>query len=393
MGLVRPACVLSCVALCAAGAVEPGPTFPNGIAGVVADMRDRMTGASVEHGDDAEAVAHLKDESLAALAEDLAYDEQSNRLAAVAFSMVQARVLKSEYVGGCPRDMSGCPTSWSDQSNGLCEPPEDYEGLCAATDVKGLSIEQKEDFAWKCRASWPCAPSCKLDFGTCPDTWENLNGLCLASCPQLALIAHTQRPRFGGFAVTMGNKQPVVKVTQLQDSIAEPGKQSVLSDDFSEYGTSEEFFEFLMNNVRNPPDKSMIKGEIETEQETLDDDGKLRTFTIVYTIDGKKQKESTPKPMKDTLTGADTTNRFQGTIDREKQQFTVRITEADRGDLFMTQYWLVHREPARLELWGMADDGRRAGWLLEGMGQQVVDSWLESKGVAPRAKAKAKAKA
>ena len=180
MVCVTPALLLSCLTYRAAWAVESGPSFPNGVAAIVSDVRDRMTSASLEHGDDADAVAHLKNEGLAAVAEDLAYDEQSDRLAAVAFAMVQARVLKSEYVGGCPRDMSGCPTSWADQSNGLCEPPEDYDGLCTAIDVKGLSTEQKEDFAWKCRASWPCAPSCKLDFGTCPDAWDNLNGLCLA---------------------------------------------------------------------------------------------------------------------------------------------------------------------------------------------------------------------
>ena len=114
------------------------------------------------------------------VAGDLADDEQSNRLATVAFAMAQARLLKSEYVGGCPRDMSGCPTLWADRSDGLCEPPQDYDGLCTAVDVAGLSIEQKEDFAWKCKASWPCAPSCKLDFATCPEAWDNLNGLCLA---------------------------------------------------------------------------------------------------------------------------------------------------------------------------------------------------------------------
>ena len=161
-------------------AVESGPSFPNGVAAIVADMRDRVVSAGVEHGDDAAAIAHLKNEGLAAISEDLAYDAQSNLLATVAFALVQARVQKAEFVGGCPRDMSGCPTFWADQGNGFCEPPEDYDGLCVAIDVEGFSIEDKEAFAWKCRASWPCAPSCKLDFETCPKSWENLDGLCLA---------------------------------------------------------------------------------------------------------------------------------------------------------------------------------------------------------------------
>lgn len=142
-----------CLAVRTAGAAEPGPAFPDGVAALVADMRDRMSSASVEHVDDSEAVAKLKQEGLVALSTDLAHDEQSDRLDATAFAMVQARVLKLAYVGGCPRVMSGCPTSWADNGNGVCTPPEDYDGLCAAVDVGALSREQKEDFAWQCRAS------------------------------------------------------------------------------------------------------------------------------------------------------------------------------------------------------------------------------------------------
>lgn len=195
-------------------AVESAPTFPDGVAAVVADMRDRMTSASVEHGDDAEALAHLKSEGLAAMAEDLAYDERSNHLATVAFAMVQTRVLKSEYVGGCSRDMSGCPTLWADQGNGLCEPPEDYDGFCVAMDVGGLDGEQKEEFAWKCQASWPCAQSCKLDFETCPETWENMNGLCLAPSsydgicsPAMVFSSFTQTQK-AEWAATCGTRWP-----------------------------------------------------------------------------------------------------------------------------------------------------------------------------------------
>lgn len=180
MGFGTPALLLLCFTCHSSLAAEPGLSFPDGVAALVADMRHRMTSASAEHGDDTEAVAKLEQEGVASIAKDLAYDEQSDRLETLAFTMVQERVLKLEYVGGCPRDMSGCPTSWSDKGNGSCEPPAGYDGSCAATNVEELSVEQKEDFAWKCKASWPCMPSCKLDFGTCPDAWENLDGLCLA---------------------------------------------------------------------------------------------------------------------------------------------------------------------------------------------------------------------
>ena len=180
MGVASPTLISLCLAFCSAGAAEPGPAFPDGVAELLADMRNRVSSASVEHGDDSEAVAKLENEAVVDIAQDLAFDEQSSRLETTAFAMVHERVLKLAYVGGCPRDMSGCPTSWADRSDGVCEPPEDYDGLCNAVDVKGLSHEQKEDFAWKCRASWPCALSCKLNFATCPDSWDNLDGLCLA---------------------------------------------------------------------------------------------------------------------------------------------------------------------------------------------------------------------
>ena len=180
MGVAAPTLVSLCLAFCSAGAADPGPAFPNGVAELLADMRNRVSSASVEHGDDSEAVAKLENEAVVDIAQDLAYDEQSSRLEITAFAMVHERVLKLAYVGGCPRDMRGCPTSWADQSDGVCEPPEDYDGLCSAIDVRGLNHEQKEDIAWKCRASWPCTSSCKLDFATCPDAWDNLDGLCLA---------------------------------------------------------------------------------------------------------------------------------------------------------------------------------------------------------------------
>ena len=54
---MTPALLLSFLPFRAALAVESGPSFPNGVAAIVSDIRDRMTSASLEHGDDADAVA------------------------------------------------------------------------------------------------------------------------------------------------------------------------------------------------------------------------------------------------------------------------------------------------------------------------------------------------
>lgn len=91
----------------------------------------------------------------------------------VAFAAVSEKALKLIYVGGCPRDFSGCPMGWS-ESAGVCTPPSDYAGPCAAG-----TISDKEEFAWKCRASWPCS-SCTRDYGGCPAGWTMVDGLCTA---------------------------------------------------------------------------------------------------------------------------------------------------------------------------------------------------------------------
>ena len=38
-----------------------------------------------------------------------------------------------------------------------------------------------QEFAWKCRASWPCAPPCVKSFDGCPHKWAHQGqGLCTA---------------------------------------------------------------------------------------------------------------------------------------------------------------------------------------------------------------------
>ena len=99
MRVVAPTLISLCLSFCGAGAAESGPAFPDGVAELLADMRDRISTASAEHGDDSEAVAKLENEAVVDIAQDLAYDEQSNRLETTAFAMVHERVLKLAYVG------------------------------------------------------------------------------------------------------------------------------------------------------------------------------------------------------------------------------------------------------------------------------------------------------
>ena len=144
MGFVVPMLLSMCVALSTASALESGPAFPDGVAALIADMRDRMSSSSAEHGDDSEAVANLKKQALVEISKDLADDEQATLLETTAFAMVQARVLKLAYVGGCPRDMSGCPTSWADQGSGVCDPPPKIMMACVQRLMSKGSARNRE---------------------------------------------------------------------------------------------------------------------------------------------------------------------------------------------------------------------------------------------------------
>ena len=89
------------------------------------------------------------------------------------FAAISEKAMKLIYTGGCPRDFTGCPMGWT-ESAGACTPPADYAGPCTAT-----AITDKEEFAWKCKASWPCA-SCARDYSACPEGWTMVDGLCTA---------------------------------------------------------------------------------------------------------------------------------------------------------------------------------------------------------------------
>merc|ERR1712190_392580 len=64
--------------------------------------------------------------------------------------------------------MTGCPKGWADAGDNVCAPPESYDGLCGSVDVVSMANSEKEAFAKKCRASWPCAAPCAKDFSACP---------------------------------------------------------------------------------------------------------------------------------------------------------------------------------------------------------------------------------
>ena len=101
--------------------------------------------------------------------------------------------------------MSDCPRHWQSADDGTCKPGGGYDGLCGAFAIKQLSsmVEREvlllicmayaqtcagdswidgQEFAWKCRAEWPCAPrpgeggcSFAIQLGI-PKCWVGVEG-------------------------------------------------------------------------------------------------------------------------------------------------------------------------------------------------------------------------
>merc|ERR1719181_1006348 len=163
-------------------AAQSQPTFPDGVAPILESVKARQISIVGIGGDDSEKVAKLAQHGSASLEEDLVEELVQSDLAKAAYARVHQRLVKSIYVGGCPRDFSGCPKGWVAEGD-MCSPPGDYDGLCGPINFGQASGAEQEALAWKCRASFPCASAvtCSKDFSACPETWTHLgNGLCIA---------------------------------------------------------------------------------------------------------------------------------------------------------------------------------------------------------------------
>ena len=97
-----------------------------------------------------------------------------------AYIIVSEILRKQKYLGGCSRDMRGCPRGWADSTGG-CIPPQDYNGLCGRIDFNKFTFSMKEDVTVQCRLNWPCSSKLTDFASTCPQGWTQIDaGLCLA---------------------------------------------------------------------------------------------------------------------------------------------------------------------------------------------------------------------
>lgn len=155
------------------------PLFPGGADAVIGDVVDRVSRAEGDSAGESAALAHLKEKGVASLSAAVAQDAMDDLVFEHVRALVATKLAKQLHIGGCPRNYGGCPVGWL-TSGDACAPPDDYDGLCAAVNADTFSDAEKEAFAWKCKASWPCKAACKLDFSGCPQQWADDGGLCVA---------------------------------------------------------------------------------------------------------------------------------------------------------------------------------------------------------------------
>lgn len=104
----------------------------------------RLTGgAGAEGGNLQAAVADAK----RVMAEQVADNNRLSSLKKAAYIAVHTNLLKSIYVGGCPRDYaaSKCPIDW-EESGAMCAPTASYSGLCGPQNVGGMGAAQVSYF-------------------------------------------------------------------------------------------------------------------------------------------------------------------------------------------------------------------------------------------------------
>eukprot|EP00929_Paragymnodinium_shiwhaense_P101997 TRINITY_DN65195_c0_g1_i1.p1 TRINITY_DN65195_c0_g1~~TRINITY_DN65195_c0_g1_i1.p1 ORF type:complete len:257 (-),score=22.50 TRINITY_DN65195_c0_g1_i1:376-1146(-) len=80
-----------------------------------------------------------------------------------------------------------CPDGWTDVGNGVCESrrPPAADGCKRLYNFDKMTLPQKEELAAICKLQWPCQKSCQRDYTGCPNNWMNIGGdNCLAAPSQ-----------------------------------------------------------------------------------------------------------------------------------------------------------------------------------------------------------------
>jgi len=222
MSCFRIAAAISCVCV-----AHSDPNFPPGVGDGTKKISDIAKSVPMSDKNQTELLERIKKHGEQVLEKHLVDEAIKFDLEEAAYIAVRQRLVKLIHVGGCPRDMSGCPSEWVETPGHMCEPPPNYVGRCGTTDLSKYSSSAKEEFAWKCRASWPCAASCERDFDGCPQDWDNFDGLCIAPlsydgmCSPAMVFKTFSTTKKGEWAATCGSSWPCIGDAKQKQSVSE----------------------------------------------------------------------------------------------------------------------------------------------------------------------------
>jgi CPW-WPC domain-containing protein len=132
------------------------PSFPGSAESASSTISRVLSSATGGGKNDGAAVQAAIANGSKSLGARVASDMNLSALRKDAFIAVHMRVRKMLHNGGCPRSFSGCPIDFAERDGG-CHPGSTYDGFCSAQSFNGFSTAQKEDWSFKCGASWPCA--------------------------------------------------------------------------------------------------------------------------------------------------------------------------------------------------------------------------------------------
>ena len=172
--------MVSRVALCSfvlCGVTALEVVQPSGVAAAVAGLRSKIESIDGAIVADPAAYERVAGEAASGAVADLAATSRSRAIAAAADGAARSRVASWKYVGGCPREFSGCPVDWSTGPDGVCSPSPGDDGSCGVLVVASMSTAQKEAVAVACRASWPCK-ACVVSLSGCPQGWVSEGQSC-----------------------------------------------------------------------------------------------------------------------------------------------------------------------------------------------------------------------
>ena len=158
------------------------PTIPTGVGGPIAAMGAAFQENKGPKKDEGPLINKLKENAEHIMEEQVAQDLRTLGAKKEAYLLAHQNLVKLVYIGGCPRAYSAlCPKGWTESPGQTCTPPEAYSGPCGKTALGMFAAADKEDFAWRCRASWACEDSCAKEFSGCPSGWKlEGSGTCAA---------------------------------------------------------------------------------------------------------------------------------------------------------------------------------------------------------------------